>query len=69
MNQDGDTYLQVRRETVEPVHAQLRQHGLDRIHVRGAARAASVVTFACIAHNLMKWKAREEEARALSAVA
>ena len=69
MNKDGETYLRLRGQTVEPVHAQLRQHGLDRIHVRGLVRAGSVVTLACIAHNVMKWKAREEDARALREVA
>lgn len=59
MNQVGDAILKFRRETIEPVNAQLKQHGLRRFHVRGLARCAAVLTLACIAHNLNKWKARE----------
>ena len=68
MKQVGDAVLKFRRETIEPVNAQLKQHGLGRFHVRGLARCAAVLTLACIAHNLSKWKAREA-ARAIKAVA
>jgi transposase len=68
MKTNGDAFLRLRRQTVEPVHAQLRQHGLRRLHIRGLARVGCVVTLACVAHNLMKWRAREE-ARALNATA
>jgi hypothetical protein len=64
----GNDFMRMRRETVEPVHAQLRQHGLSRLHVRGRARGGAVLTLCCIAHNLMKWKARGN-ARALGAAA
>ena len=59
MDQVGDRVLRFRRETVEPVNAQLKQHGVRRFYVHGLARCAAVLTLACIAHNLMKWKARE----------
>ena len=59
MNQVGDAVLKFRRQTIEPVNAQLKQHGLGRFHVRGLARCAAILTLACIAHNLRKWKARE----------
>lgn len=59
MQDIGDQVLKFRRQTVEPVHAQIKQHGVGRFHVRGLRRCAVVLTLACIAHNLMKWKARE----------
>jgi transposase len=64
----GDAVLRFRRQTVEPVNAQLKQHGLGRFHVHGLARCAAILTLACIAHNLMKWRAREA-ARLLRAAA
>ena len=42
------------------VYGQLKQHGLERFHVRGLARWSTVLTLACIAHNLMKWRGMEE---------
>ena len=68
MKQVGDAVLKFRRETIEPVNAQLKQHGLGRFHVRGLARCEAVLTLACIAHNLIKWKAREA-ARSMKAIA
>jgi len=64
----GDRIKTFRAATVEPVNAQLKQHGVGRFHVHGFARCSTVLTLGCIAHNLMKWKAREA-ARALRAVA
>lgn len=64
MRQLGDRIKTFRNATIEPVNAQLKQHGLGRFHVHGLPRCAIVLTLACIAHNLMKWKAREA-ARAL----
>jgi len=55
----GERVLAFRRQTVEPVNAQLKQHGVRRFHVRGLTRCSAVLTLACIAHSLMKWKARE----------
>jgi hypothetical protein len=68
MKQVGDAVLKFRRQTIEPVNAQLKQHGLGRFHVRGLARCAAILTLACIAHNLKKWKARET-ARSIRLVA
>jgi Transposase DDE domain/Transposase domain (DUF772) len=68
MRELGDRIMRFRHTTIEPVNAQLKQHGLGRFHVHGVARCAVVLTLACIAHNLMKWKAREA-ARALRALA
>jgi len=68
MRELGDRIRKFRHSTIEPVNAQVKQHGLGRFHVHGVARCAVVLTLACIAHNLMKWKAREA-ARALRAVA
>jgi hypothetical protein len=31
---------------------------VQRFHVRGLARCGVVLTLACFAHNLLKWKAR-----------
>jgi hypothetical protein len=59
MKQVGDAVLKFRRQTIEPVNAQLKQHGLGRFHVHGLAKCAAILTLACIAHNLNKWKARE----------
>jgi hypothetical protein len=33
--------------------------GLGRLHVHALARCGVVLTLGCMAHNLMKWKARE----------
>jgi transposase len=60
MAQDGEKMRKFRGSTVEPVHSQLKQHGLQRFHVRGLERCATVLTLACIAHNLMKWRGMEE---------
>jgi Transposase DDE domain len=59
MKEVGDAVLRFRRETVEPTNAHLKQHGVGRFHVRGVARCGAILTLACIAHNLTKWKARE----------
>jgi hypothetical protein len=59
MQANGDQVLKFRGQTIEPVHAQIKQHGVGRFHVRGLPRSAVVLALACIAHNLMKWKARE----------
>jgi hypothetical protein len=59
MKQDDDKMMQLRRQTVEPANAHLKQHGLGRFHVRGLPRCSAVLTLACIAHNLMKWHAKE----------
>ena len=67
MKEVGDAVLKFRRETIEPVNAHLKQHGLGRFHVRGLAKCQATLTLACIAHNLSKWKARET-ARSLKAV-
>lgn len=68
MEEVGDAVLRFRRQTVEPVNAHLKQHGLGRFHVHGLARCAVILTLACIAHNLTKWRAREA-ARLLRAAA
>jgi len=68
MEDVGDAVLRFRRQTVEPVNAHLKQHGLGRFHVHGLARCAAILTLACIAHNLTKWRAREA-ARLLRAAA
>jgi hypothetical protein len=64
MKEFGERLQSFRRQTVEPANGHLKQHGLGRFHVRGLVRCAVVLTLACIAHNLMKWKARDA-ARAL----
>jgi transposase len=64
MKELGERLQSFRRQTVEPANSHIKQHGLGRLHVRGLARCGVVLTLACIAHNLMKWKAREA-ARAL----
>lgn len=68
MEQLGDATRRFRGNTVEPLNAHLRQHGLGRFHVRGLPRCAAVLTLACLAHNLMKWDARRA-ARALRSAA
>jgi transposase len=55
----GPNVMRFRGQTVEPVNSQLKQHGLGRLHVHGLARCGVVLTLGCMAHNLMKWKARE----------
>ena len=60
MQQEGEKMRKFRGSTVEPVHSQLKRHGLQRFHVRGLARCRTVLTLACIAHNLMKWKGLEK---------
>jgi len=62
MEKDGPEMMQWRRQTVEPTNAHLKQHGLSRFHVRGLKRCSAVLTIACLAHNLMKWKVREATA-------
>jgi transposase len=64
MREIGNRIRTFRSTTIEPVNAQLKQHGIGRFHVHGLARCANVLTLACVAHNLMKWRAREA-ARAL----
>jgi transposase/uncharacterized protein (UPF0179 family) len=64
MREAGDQMCAIRRQTVEPTNAHLKQHGLERFHVRGLERCASVLTLACLTHNILKWNAREK-ARAL----
>ncbi len=68
MEEVGDAVLRFRGQTVEPVNAHLKQHGLGRFHVRGLSRCAAILTLGCIAHNLTKWKAREAT-RSLRAIA
>jgi transposase len=64
MKEFGERLQRFRRQTVEPANSHLKHRGLGRLHLRGLARCGVVLTLACIAHNLMKWKAREA-ARAL----
>jgi transposase len=59
MNDIGPNVMRFRGQTVEPVNGQLKQHGLGRLHVHGLARCGVVLTLGCMAHNMMKWKARE----------
>jgi transposase len=59
-SEDGEKMRKFRGSTAEPVNGQLKLHGLDRFHVRGLARCSTVLTLACIAHNLMKWRGMEE---------
>lgn len=59
MRDMGERVMKFRSQTCEPVNAQLKQHGLGRFHVRGVSRCSVVLTLACMAHNLMKWRARE----------
>lgn len=65
MRESGTEVSRFRGSTVEPVNGQLKQHGLGRFHVRGLARCGTALAFACIAHNVMKWKSREA-ARAIN---
>jgi transposase len=60
MKERGNELSRLRGSTVEPVNGQLKQHGLGRFHVRGLSRCSTVLTLACIAHNLMKWNSRED---------
>jgi transposase len=69
MEQDGEKMRKYRGSTVEPVNGQLKQHGLQRFHVRGLARCQTVLTLACTAHNLMKWRGMEEGKAALKQAA
>lgn len=55
---DGGALRRRRSGTVEPVHAQLRAHGLGRLHVRGLKRCAAALTLAAASHNLRKWYAK-----------
>lgn len=59
MEEMGERVLAFRRQTAEPVNAQIKQHSVGRFHVRGLTRCSAVLTLTCIAHNLMKWRARE----------
>jgi transposase len=59
MNDIGPNVMRFRGQTVEPVNSQLKQHGLGRLHVHGLTRCGIVLTLGCMAHNMMKWKARE----------
>ena len=59
MNDIGPNVMRFRGQTVEPVNGQLKQHGLGRLHVHGLIRCGVVLTLGCMAHNMMKWKARE----------
>lgn len=59
MTDIGPNVMRFRGQTVEPVNGQLKQHGLGRLHVHGLARCGTVLALGCMAHNLMKWKARE----------
>jgi hypothetical protein len=59
MKDVGEAALSFRRETIEPLNAHLKQHGLGRFHVHGLARCQAVLTLATLAHNLAKWRARE----------
>jgi transposase len=68
MTQVGEAVRKFRGQTVEPVNAQLKQHGLGRFHVHGLTRCAAVLTLACMGHNLTKWRAREA-ARSMTAIA
>jgi len=68
MNEMGERIDRFRRQTVEPVNGQIKQHGLGRLRVRGLSRGGVMLTLACFAHNLMKWKGREA-ARALARAA
>jgi hypothetical protein len=69
MEQHGEAMRRFRGSTVEPVNGQLKQHGLERFHVRGLDRCSTVLTLACIAHNLMKWRGMEERRAALKQAA
>lgn len=57
MRDVGEGALKFRGATVEPVNAQLKQHGLSRFHVHGLSRCGTILALACLGHNLMKWKA------------
>jgi transposase len=59
MQIEGNDLMRLRGQTIEPTNAHLKQHGLGRFHVHGLARCAIVLTLACLAHNMMKWAARQ----------
>lgn len=69
MKDQGDEIRRLRGSTIEPINAQLKQHGLGRFHVHGLARCASVLTLACLGHNVMKWKARVDAQKVLNVAA
>jgi transposase len=52
---EAKTAYVVRAATAEWTNAQLRQHGLGRLTLRGLARVTSALLLACISHNLMRW--------------
>lgn len=58
MQERGDELMKLRGYASEAANAHLKQHGLYRFHVRGMARCGTMLTLACIAHNLMKWAKR-----------
>ncbi|MBI4869594.1 MAG: transposase [Candidatus Wallbacteria bacterium] len=70
MKKEGQRLLKLRGQTAEPVNAQLKQHGLGRLHVRGLSRCGTVLTLGCTAHNVGKWRAMEaaKRLRGLAAV-
>ncbi len=58
MRERGDQFVKLRGQTIEPVNGQIKQHGIGRFHVRGLPRCGTVLTLACIGHNMMKWRTR-----------
>ncbi len=69
MKDRGDELRRLRGATIEPVNAQLKQHGLGRFHVHGLARCGAMLMLACIGHNVMKWKARLDAKKSVSPAA
>jgi transposase len=69
MEQEGELMRRFRGSTVEPVNAQLKQHGLGRFHVHGLRRCAAVLTLASLGHNVMKWRAKEDSRQILNRAA
>ena len=63
MEENGDDMRKLRGHVSESINAHLKQHGLGRFHVWGMGRCAAVQTLACIAHNMMKWLARQTTQR------
>jgi len=59
MEEVGKAMMKLRGSTVEPVNAHIRQHGLGRLHVHGLSRCQNALTLGCMAHNLLKWRAKE----------
>jgi hypothetical protein len=59
LSESGERARKLRGQTSEPVNAQLKLHGLDRLHVRGLKKGSVVLALACIARNLLKWHTRE----------